>query len=101
MIQENGENVPFIDGVKPNFKPTTDFECGVGLTTMIGGPGVPFTFHKFVQSFVETSENLARPVFNRDQSTWSADSAAALRSASPRNTVPFSPAMRAVVLVLP
>ncbi|MGB8065989.1 MAG: capsule assembly Wzi family protein [Candidatus Sulfotelmatobacter sp.] len=41
---------PFIDGAKLNFKPTPDFEFGVGLTTMIGGPGVPFTFHKFVQS---------------------------------------------------
>ena len=43
---------PFIDGVKLNFKPTPDFEFGVGLTTMIGGPGVPFTFHKFVQSLI-------------------------------------------------
>jgi hypothetical protein len=49
----------------------------------------------------ETSESLARPVLNRNQPTWSADSAAALRSASPRNTVPFSPAMRAVGPVLP
>ena len=41
---------PFIDGVKLNFKPTSNFEFGVGLTTIIGGPGVPFTFHKFGQS---------------------------------------------------
>jgi hypothetical protein len=41
---------PFIDGVKLNFKPSPNFEFGVGLTTIIGGPGVPFTFHKFVQS---------------------------------------------------
>lgn len=41
---------PFIDGAKLNFKPSVNFEFGVGLTTMIGGPGVPFTFHKFVQS---------------------------------------------------
>ncbi len=47
-----------------------------------------------------TPESLARPVFNRDQPTWCADLAAALRSASPRNTVPFFPAMRAVVPVL-
>jgi hypothetical protein len=39
--------------------------------------------------------------FNRVQPTWSLDSAAALRSASPRNTVLFSPAVRAVVPVLP
>jgi hypothetical protein len=42
-----------------------------------------------------------RPTFNRVQPTWSLDSAAALRSASPRNTVLFSPAMRAVVPGLP
>jgi hypothetical protein len=41
---------PFMDGVKLNFKPSPSFEFGVGLNTMIGGPGVPFTFHKFVQS---------------------------------------------------
>jgi hypothetical protein len=41
---------PFVDGAKLNFKPTPDFEFGFGLTTMIGGPGVPFTFHKLVQS---------------------------------------------------
>ncbi len=41
---------PFMDGVKLNFKPSSNLEFGVGLTTMIGGPGVPFTFHKFEQS---------------------------------------------------
>jgi hypothetical protein len=41
---------PFMDGVKLNFKPSSNFEFGVGLTTIIGGPGVPFTFHKFIQS---------------------------------------------------
>lgn len=49
---ESLSDQPFIDGVKLNFKPTPDFEFGVGLSTMIGGPGVPFTFHKFVQSLV-------------------------------------------------
>ena len=51
--------------------------------------------------FVETPESLPRLVFNRDQPAWSADSAAALKSASPRNTVLFSPGMRTVVPVLP
>jgi hypothetical protein len=43
---------PFMDGVKLNFKPSPNFEFGAGLTTIIGGPGVPFTFHKFIQSLV-------------------------------------------------
>jgi len=41
---------PFIDGVKLSFKPTPNFEFGVSKTTVVGGPGVPFTFHKFIQS---------------------------------------------------
>jgi len=41
---------PFIDGVRLSFKPTPNFEFGVSKTTLVGGPGVPFTFHKFVQS---------------------------------------------------
>ena len=48
--RESLSDQPFMDGVKLNFKPTPNFEFGVGLTTMIGGPGVPFTFHKFIQS---------------------------------------------------
>ena len=41
---------PFIDGVKLSFKPTPNFEFGVSKTTLVGGPGVPFTLHKFLQS---------------------------------------------------
>ncbi len=41
---------PFIDGVRLSFKPTPNFEFGVSKTTLVGGPGVPFTFHKFIQS---------------------------------------------------
>jgi hypothetical protein len=53
LVGQWGESLvdqPFMDGVKLNFKPSPNFEFGVGLTTMIGGPGVPFTFHKFFQS---------------------------------------------------
>jgi membrane-associated phospholipid phosphatase len=41
---------PFIDGVKLSFKPTPNFEFGVSKTTLVGGPGMPFTIHKFLQS---------------------------------------------------
>jgi Capsule assembly protein Wzi/PAP2 superfamily len=41
---------PFIDGLKLSFKPTPNFEFGVDYTTVVGGNGMPFTFHKFVQS---------------------------------------------------
>jgi len=46
-------------------------------------------------------EALARLGFSRDEPTRSANSAAALRSALLRNTVLFSPAIRAVVPALP
>jgi hypothetical protein len=41
---------PFIDGVKLNFKPTPNFEFGVDVTTVVGGPGQPFTTHQFLKS---------------------------------------------------
>jgi membrane-associated phospholipid phosphatase len=41
---------PFMDGVKLSFKPTPNFEFGVSKTTLVGGPGMPFTLHKFLQS---------------------------------------------------
>jgi len=41
---------PMISGLKLNFKPTPNFEFGIGYTTLFGGPGGPFTFHTFVRS---------------------------------------------------
>lgn len=41
---------PFIDGVKLSFKPTPNFEFGISKTTLVGGPGLPFTLHRFLQS---------------------------------------------------
>ncbi len=41
---------PFIDGVKLNFKPTPNFEFGVDVTTVVGGPGQPFMTHQFLKS---------------------------------------------------
>jgi hypothetical protein len=43
-------NQPFVDGLKLSFKPTPNFEFGVDYTTVVSGPGQPFTFHKFLQS---------------------------------------------------
>ena len=41
---------PFVDGGKLSFKPTPNFEFGINTTTLVGGPGVAFTVHKFLQS---------------------------------------------------
>jgi membrane-associated phospholipid phosphatase len=41
---------PFVWGEKVSFKPTRDLEIGLGLTTLTGGPGDPFTFKKFLEA---------------------------------------------------
>lgn len=43
---------PFVEGGKLSFKPTPNFEFGINTTTLVGGPGVAFTFHKFLQSML-------------------------------------------------
>lgn len=40
---------PFLVGQKLNFKPTPNFEFGVDVTTVSGGPGSPFTFRRYIQ----------------------------------------------------
>jgi membrane-associated phospholipid phosphatase len=42
---------PMIDGPKFNFKPTSNFEFGVSFTDVFGGPGAPFTWHRFLKTF--------------------------------------------------
>jgi hypothetical protein len=36
---------PMVNGIKLNFKPTPNFEFGVGRTALFGGPDFPITFH--------------------------------------------------------
>src|SRR5262249_9437815 len=48
---------PFIDGLKHRFKPKSNFEFGIDYTTVVGGPGQAFTFHKFLQSMFSFNTN--------------------------------------------
>ena len=41
---------PFLQGVKLNFKPTTNFTFGAGFTAQFAGPGLPFTIHNYFRS---------------------------------------------------
>ena len=41
---------PFIWGDKVSFQPTPNFEFGMGLTAMFGGPGLPVTFGNFFRT---------------------------------------------------
>ncbi len=51
LVGPNISPQPFLDGVKISFKPTPNLEIGMGATAMFGGPGLPVTWHNFLQSF--------------------------------------------------
>ena len=50
---------PFIHGEKISFQPTPNFEFGMGVTAMFGGPGLPVTFGNFFRTFYAHSPNAA------------------------------------------
>lgn len=42
---------PMVSGYKANFKPTPNFEFGMGITAQFRGPGLPFTWSNFLRTF--------------------------------------------------
>jgi hypothetical protein len=50
---------PFIHGEKISFQPTPNFEFGVGVTAMFGGPGLPVTFSNFFRTYYVHSSTAA------------------------------------------
>lgn len=42
---------PFLQGIKVSFRPTANFEFGMGMTAQFAGPGLPFTWHNFLRTF--------------------------------------------------
>lgn len=50
---------PFIHGEKISFQPTRNFEFGMGVTAMFGGPGLPVTFGNFFRTYYIHTPNLA------------------------------------------
>jgi capsule assembly protein Wzi len=64
---------PFIHGEKVSFKPTQNFEIGMGITAIFGGSGVPVTFSEFFRSYYSHKANLAQNPGKRFSSadfTW-------------------------------
>jgi hypothetical protein len=51
---------PMVNGVKVNFKPTPNFEFGVGRTGLWGGPDFPITFHTTRLSFFSLGNGAGR-----------------------------------------
>jgi Capsule assembly protein Wzi len=42
---------PSLSGIKANFKPTANFEFGMGITSQFAGPGLPFTLANYLRTF--------------------------------------------------
>ena len=47
----NISDQPFIHGTKFSFKPTPNLEFGMDFTALFAGPGLPFTWSNFIQTF--------------------------------------------------
>jgi len=66
---------PFIHGQKISFKPTRNFEFSLSRTTLLGGPGVPFTLGTFRHSLLGLGNGLpgtkADPGDRRSAVDWS------------------------------
>jgi membrane-associated phospholipid phosphatase len=50
---------PFIHGQLISFKPSRNFEFAFYRTTIFGGPGYPFTFHRLISSLFTTGNSPA------------------------------------------
>jgi hypothetical protein len=59
VVGPNISPQPFIHGDKISFQPTPNFEFGMGITAMFGGPGLPVTFSNFFRTFYVHSPNAA------------------------------------------
>jgi hypothetical protein len=51
VVGPNINPQPFIHGEKISFQPTPNFEFGMGITAMFGGPGLPVTFGNFFRTY--------------------------------------------------
>jgi membrane-associated phospholipid phosphatase len=51
VVGPNISPQPFIHGEKISFQPTPNFEFGMGVTAMFGGPGLPVTFGNFFRTY--------------------------------------------------
>lgn len=54
------ERQPMVNGVKLNFKPTANFEFGVGKTGLWGGPDFPITLGSTRRSLFSTTNSVGR-----------------------------------------
>lgn len=60
IVGPNISPQPFMHGEKISFQPTPNFEFGMGITTMFGGPGLPITFGTFFDTYFVHTPNLVK-----------------------------------------
>lgn len=60
LVGPNISSQPFIHAEKISFQPTPNFEFGMGITAMFGGPGLPVTFRNFFHTYYVHTSNLAK-----------------------------------------
>lgn len=58
VVGPNISPQPFIHGEKISFQPTRNFEFGMGVTAMFGGPGLPVTFGNFFRTYYVHTQTL-------------------------------------------
>jgi len=59
VVGPNISPQPFIHGEKISFQPSQNFEFGMGITAMFGGPGLPVTFENYFRTYTTHSPNAA------------------------------------------
>jgi hypothetical protein len=59
VVGPNISPQPFIHGEKISFQPTPNFELGMGITAMFGGPGLPVTFGNYFRTYYSHSSTAA------------------------------------------
>jgi hypothetical protein len=52
---------PFLQGMKVSFKPTPNFEFGMGFSAQFVGPGLPFTFKNFLRALYSHTSGANNP----------------------------------------
>jgi len=52
---------PYLSAYKISFKPTANFEFGMGVTAQFAGPGLPFTWHDFLRTFYSHTSGTNNP----------------------------------------
>ena len=62
---------PFLHGSKISFKPTPNFEFGMGYTAQIAGPGLPLTWHNFFRSIYSHTQGTDNPGKRLSQADFS------------------------------